>query len=414
MTCSFRLFVSSCLGLVAFAQAPRASRPHPVMVAGDAVRPPEEGVVQLKSSPMGVAPDEARPGQLPVGSSEAATRQNYLLEEAAKTFAGANQKPMSATGIALSPVIDAQTGLVKEDAEALEAAIHNDNTLIDRDIAGPLGPGRRERLAEIAGISPEEAAKLWPYKDPEPFRAKDLTEGARELVRQMSQRDAEGNLVPGQRQDREDIIKNATLTDAEASFAVHAALGLPFPIRVGKVDTAGINGDGFVLFSPELLRADVGREDWEERLVTYRWMNNEEEVYRDTVRVRPFMNILRPNAATTHMWVTCDKDVMVYAPRGVAVPSTIAEARDQVQRDVVPANSWLRTATKIYGIRWGLLPTVTELTKNPATREKLRVVMLETGLLNRGPEPNQLADEFRRMADLTRSVPMATAPPVKR
>lgn len=333
------------------------------------------------------------------------------MDEAARTFSGTNKKPMSKTGIALSPVIDAKTGLVKEDAEALEAALHHDDTLIDRDAAGPLGPGRRERLAEIAGISPEEAKRLWPWKDPDPFKANDLVAGAKEVVKQMSQRQAEERLVPGQRQDREDVIKNAVLTDAEATFAVYAALGLPFPVRVGKVDTAGLTQDGFVLFSPELLRADPIREDFVEREVTYRWMNNEVEVYRDTLRIRPFAKLPRPNAPTTHLWVTCDKDVMIYALRGVTVPGTIAEVRDQVQRDVVPANSWLRPATKIYGIRWGLLPTVDELTKNAGTREKLRTVMTETGLINREAEPNAYAEEFRRAADMAKRVPVQPAPP---
>lgn len=403
-----------CLAASLQAQAPAPRRPRPLML-GAAVRPAEEGVVQLRpvanATPEGAAPDAAEPGAAPVGSQQAATRQDFILGEAAKTFSGTNKKPMSNTGIALSPVIDAKTGLIKEDADALEASLHHDETLIDRDAAGPLGPGRRERLAEIAGISPEEAKRLWPWKDPEPFKANDLTTGAKEVVRQMSQRQAEDRLVPGQRQDREEVIKNAVLTDAEATFAVYAALGLPFPVRVGKVDTAGITQDGFVIFSPELLRADPIRDDFEEREVTYRWMNNEEEVYRDTVRVRAFARLSRPSVPTTHLWVTCDKDVMVYALRGVTVPGTIGEVRDQVQRDVVPANSWLRPATKIYGIRWGLLPTVDELTKNTATRQKLKVVMTETGLINRDAEKNDYADEFRRAADLVKGVQLQTAPP---
>ena len=406
------LLVFGSLTLVA--QGTRAARPKGTM-RGEAVRPQEEGVVQLSYAPsLGSAPDAADPGVAPVGSVEAATRQDFILSEAAKTFNGTNKKPMSATGVTLSPVIDAKTGLIKEDADALEAALHGDKTLIERDAAGPLGPGRRARLAEIVGLSPEEAAKLWPWKDPEPFTQADLVKGAKVISQQMNQTQAESRLVPGQRQDREEVVKNAVLTDAEASFAVYAALGLPFPIRVGKVDTAGITPDGFVLFSPELLRADPVRDDWEERVVTYRWMNNNDEVFRDTLLVKPFTVIPRPNTPTTHLWVTCDRDVMIYAPRGVQVPGTVSEARDQVQRDVVQPNSWLRPATKIYGVRWGLLPTVDELTKNTATREKLKIVMTDTGLINRSAPKNEYAEEFGRMGELAGTARPTTAPPAPR
>jgi len=396
------------------AQGTRPARPKGTM-RGDATRPQEEGVVQLGYTPsQGAAPDSADPGVVPLGSTEAAARQDFILSEAAKTFNGTNKKPMSETGVTLSPVIDAKTGLIKEDADALEAALHGDKTLIDRDAAGPLGPGRRARLAEIVGLSPEEAAKLWPWKDPEPFTQAELAQGAKVVAQQMSQKQVEGRLVPGQRQDREEIVKNAVLTDAEASFAVYAALGLPFPVRVGKVDTAGITPEGFVLFSPELLRADPVRDDWEERVVTIRWMNNSDEVFRDTVRVKPFLVLPRPNTPTTHLWVTCDRDVMIYAPRGVQVPGTVAEARDQVQQDVVQPNSWLRPATKIYGVRWGLLPTVDELTKNTATRDKLKIVMTETGLINRSAPKNEYAEEFGRMGELAGATPPKTAPPAPR
>lgn len=415
MTFSKRALAFLLLGtLSAFAQRTRPSRSKGVM-NGDAVRPQEEGVVQFGFTPsQGAAPDAADPGVVPAGSPEAATRQDFILSEAAKTFNGTNKKPMSTTGVTLSPVIDAKTGLIKEDADALEAALHGDKTLIDRDSAGPIGPGRRARLAEIVGLSPEEAAKLWPWKDPEPFTQGEMAQAAKVVAQQMSQSQVEGRLVPGQRQDREEIIKNAVLTDAEASFAVYAALGLPFPIRVGKVDTAGITPEGFVIFSPELLRADPIRDDWDERVVTYRWMNNNDEVFRDTVRVKPFLVIPRPNASTTHLWITCDKDVMIYAPRGVQVPGTVSAARDQVQQDVVQPNSWLRPATKIYGVRWGLLPTVDELTKNTATMEKLKVVMTDTGLINRSAPRNEYAEEFGRMGELAGKTPPPTAPPPPR
>jgi len=224
----------------------------------------------------------------------------------------------------------------------------------------------------------------------------------------------ESQLVPGGHQEREEVVANAVLTDAEASFAVHAALGLPFPIRVGKVDTAGVTPEGFVIFSPELLRADPFRDDWQERIVSFRWMNNNTEVYKDTVRVQPFMVIPRPSVPTTHLWVTCDKDVMIYAPRGVTVPGTISEARDQIQHDVVPVNSWLRPSTKLYGIRWGLLPNLAELTKNPATREKMKVVMTETGLLGGRKEANPYADDMRAMADKVNQIQMPNMPPIPR
>jgi len=407
--------LSLVLVLPAFGQGARA---HQGRMIGDATRPPEEGVVRLSPVPGQGArtPDALPPGVLTPGTPAAADRQDFLLAEAAKTFSGQNRKgdPKTITEIALSPVIDAETGLVVEDAKALKAAIHNDETIVDSDLAGPLGPGRRARLAEVAGISQEEAAKLWPFPDPKPFAVRDLNLAASEVTRQLSQMGVEKNLVPGGHQDREEMITNAVLTDAEASFAVHAALGLPFPIRVGKVDTAGFTPEGVVIFSPELLRADPIRDDWQERLVSYRWMNNEVEVYKDSVRVQPFMVLPRPGVPTTHLWITCDKDVMVYALRGVTPPGTVSDARDQIQKDVVQVNSWLRPATKIYGVRWGLLPTMDELTKNPSTKAKLKLVMTETGLLGGKREENPYADEMRRMADTVAQSPLPNQPPKPR
>lgn len=158
-----------------------------------------------------------------------------------------------------------------------------------------------------------------------------------------------------------------------------------------------------VLFSPDLLRADPLFDQWRDLQVSYRFMKDEEEVYKDTVHVRPFVVIPRPSSPVTHMWVSCDRDVMVYAMRGVSrVPATIDEARAQVQNEVVPVNSWLRVPVKLYGIRWGLLPTVNELTRNTATRDKLAQVLGDTGLLRRsigaGKDDPMLA-EFRQMAD---------------
>lgn len=349
--------------------------------------------------------DIEAPGSLPLGSQEAASRQNFILQEAAKAFRGENQLPTdSRTKQVLQPEIDPETGLVKEDAEALKNMVHN-KEVISSDAYGPLGPGRRERLAEAVGITPEEAKRLWPWPDPKPFTVGDMYAASKVLAKGApSQETAEKNLLPGQNQNREEIVKYSILTDAEASFAVYAALGFPFPIRVGKVDTAGTTAQGFVVFSPELLRADITRQDWEDRTVTYRYMFNNEEVYKDTVHVRPFLIIPKPNAPVTHLWLSSDKDVMVYAVRGNDEPGSITQARDQIMQHVVQVNSWLRPNVKLYGIRWSMLPTADELTKNTATRKKLIEVLNDTGLMRQGAPTNEYAEEAKRMAEYVKNI----------
>ena len=391
--------------------APSVKRKPPVFISSRAVNPyAEEGEVYYLEPEKAASYqqlDKDLPGELEAGSAEAAERQDFVMDQAARAFRGENKKPEdSLTKMALTPEIDPATGLVKEDAAAEQAILHN-KEVVDKDIYGPIGPGRRERIAEAAGISPEEARKLWPFPDPKPFAVRDLYVASKVISKGgfTDQAGAEKSLVPGQNTSHADIVKNAVLTDAEASFAVYAALGFPFPVRVGKVDTAGSTAQGFVVFSPELLRADPLRDGWEERTLTYRYMYNNEEVYKDTVRDRPVMIIPRPSAPTTHLRLTCDKDVMVYALRGSAEPSTVSQARDQIQKDVVQVNSWLRPNIKIFGVRWGVLPTVDELTKNPATRQMLAQVLNDTGLMRQQEAPqNDYADEARKMAEYVKTL----------
>lgn len=380
----------------------------------------QEGVRVYRAAPSAAsqAPDGPPPAEVVPGTPEAARRQDFILQETARTVAGQNRKPqdLTLTSATLTPEIDPKTGLIKEDAQALEAALRG-KEVIDSDSAGPIGPGRRERLAEIAGISAEEARKLWPYPDPKPFTSGDMAAARKAMTDPrvgLTQESVAGRLQPDQKADREEIVKNAVLTDSEASFAVYAALGFPFPMRVGKVDCAGITADGLVLFSPQVMRADPMRDDWEDLVVTFRWMYNNEEVFKDTIHVAPYARIPRPSVPVTHCWITCDRDVMAYAPRGVHVPGTLAEVRDQVIKEVVPVNSWLRQPTKIYGIRWGVLPTVDELAKNPSTRAKLGQVLQETGLMRPKSEDldqNEIAADFRAMADYAKKLQMPSAPP---
>lgn len=391
--------VALSIALAGHAQAPKVRRPAGSMVAPAQVRNAgsQDEVILARAAVQGRITDLEPPGALPKGSGAAAARQDQLLDRAARALAGGTRLPddRNITQMVLSPTIDPETGLVKEDAENLDAGLHNRPE--------PNKPeGRRARIAEVAGVSPDEAVQLYPIPDKtKPYQFRDIhtLDPSRPVT---SQEEVVQRLLPGQGRDREDLVRNAVLTDAEASFAVNAALGLPFPIRVGRVDMAGVTSDGVVLFSPDLLRADPLFDQWRDLTVTYRFMHNEDEVYKDTIHVRPFVVVPRPNSPVTHLWVSCDRDVMVYALRGVSrVPRTNEEARAQVQNDVVPVNSWLRASVKLYGIRWGLLPTVDELTRNPATRDRLAQVLSETGLLRRrtGDKDDPLLAEFRQMAD---------------
>lgn len=363
--------------------------------------------------------DAAPPGSLPVGSQAAADRQAFVSQAAAKAFADGNRLPAdpSMTAMALTPKMDPATGLTTSQAAALTAEIHN-QTVVDKDAFGPIGPGRRDRIAEAAGLSPEEARKLWPYPDPKPFKQGDMAAAERTLTDpkgsfHLTQEQVEQALKPGQLDDREDMIKHAVLTDQEASFAVYAALGLPFPIRVGKMDTAGLSSQGLVIFSPELMRADEVSEAFTSRLVTYRWMYQEREVEKGTLEVRPFAVLRLPSQPVTHLWITCDQDVMVYGLRGVQSPMTISQARDQIKQFVVPANSWLRQPTKLYGIRWAVLPKLDELATNPTTKAKLVAVLQMTGLgRDDSKKPDEIRDLYRTMADFRKQLPPQHAPPV--
>lgn len=100
------------------AQPPaRARRPPPVMVAPEQTRngSSEDASPRLASGSKGRILDADPPGISPKGSNAAAVRQNFLLDQAARSLAGGTRLPddPTITQMILSPTIDPQTGLVK-------------------------------------------------------------------------------------------------------------------------------------------------------------------------------------------------------------------------------------------------------------------------------------------------------------
>lgn len=310
-----------------------------------------------------------------------------LLKEAAETFVKGNRIDTSRlTGEVSAPVIDPKLGVTTESVNLLRE-MRKDETLITEDGFGPIGPGRRERIAKLAGLTKEQAEKLWPFPDPHPPMVKDVA-GASVAFggtgATLTQEDVEDALSPERNKARKEALARTALSDAEVSFACYAAIGFPFPIRVGKLESPP--PEGFVLFNPEIMRADLSEVTFHPRTVSYRWMSNEEEVSSGTAEVTTFTHIPKPRYEVTHLWVSSDEDVMAYALVGSLPPGGIDDARNTIFKWVVPSNGPLRPVVKLYGLRWNLMPGIEEITVNPKTRARLKQILLELGLLQQGGE----------------------------
>lgn len=294
---------------------------------------------------------------------------------------------------------DAKTGLSLDAVQALEE-MAKDDTLVTEDEFGAIGPGRRERLARIAGLTAEQAKQLWPLDDPSPVKGSDLARAAKifqagfdthaaagkdkdnaPMNEGETQEDANARLAPTGR-EKAQAAKNTVLTDAEASFAVYAALGFPFPIRVGRINTPPPNG--FILFNPQLLRVDLANDVFRPRQITYRWMEGTQEVYQGTAEVMTYIHLPRPTAPVTHVMVSSDDDVMAYALIGRTPPTGVAEVRQTLMKEVVDMHSFLRPIVKLYGLRWSLMPGINNIMDNPQTKAKLAYVMEDLGFIRAG------------------------------
>ena len=293
-------------------------------------------------------------------------------------------------------LVDGKTGLSLDAVQALEE-MAKDDKLITEDQFGPIGPGRRERLARMAGLTDEQAKQLWPLGDPGPVRPSDLVRAAKVFQGEFDEKAAAGaavdaggdsqdganaRLAPAATKDKAIAARNTVLTDPEASFAVYAALGFPFPIRVGRVNTPPPNG--FILFNPQLLRVDLANDVFKPRQITYRWMEGEQEVYQATAEITTYLHLPRPTQPVTHVMVSSDDDVMVYALVGRTPPAGIWEVRSTLLKDVVDMHSYLRPVVKLYGLRWALMPGINNLMDNPQTKAKLAYVLDDLGFIKAG------------------------------
>ena len=286
-------------------------------------------------------------------------------------------------------LFDGKTGLPLDAVQNLEE-MEQDDSLITEDKFGPIGPGRRERLARIAGLTDEQAKQLWPLDDPGPVRASDLVRAAKIFQGDFeasaragdTQDGANARLAPAATKDKAMAARNTVLTDAEASFSVYAALGFPAPIRVGRVNSPPPNG--FVVFNPQMLRVDIANDVFKPRQIAYRWMEGEQEVYQASAEVTTYLHLPRPTQPVTHVMLSSDDDVMVYALIGRTPPVGVWEVRSTLLKEVVDMHSYLRPIVKIYGLRWSLLPGINNIMDNAQTKAKLAAVMDDLGFLKAG------------------------------
>jgi hypothetical protein len=285
---------------------------------------------------------------------------------------------------------DPLTGLTEQDQEEMSK---EDGTLVDNDAFGPIGPGRRDRLAELAGMDPAMAESLWPYPDPEPFKMGDFKQAMTAVGKTTIGEQLEGTpeqaifeqLMPADDRKVKADVSKIVLSDAETSFTAYAALGFPLPIRVGRIMEVPV--DGVVIFNPQLLRADISSGDWKACRLKYKWMNGKDEVIRGEADIETFVTIPRPVAPVSHIWLVADRDVMAYVPIGVYPPTGLADARRQILEEVIPAASYLRPNMKLYGIRWERIPNAKDVLYHPKVKVKLFGIMRDIGMVDPMGDP---------------------------
>jgi len=288
-------------------------------------------------------------------------------------------------------LFDAKTGAPLDAEDAIDA-MAKDDTLITEDEFGPIGPGRRERIAQMVGLTAEQAKALWPWDEPEPVKASDVVR-ARKLFGNGDPESMSGalaRLMPKQGKERAEQLKRTVLSAGEVSFACYAAMGFPFPIRVGKIGGKDhpVPPNGYVIFNPQLFRADLTRTDFQTRHITYRWMDGKNEVYSAQADVETYLHMPRPSAPVTHLLVSSDDDVMAYQIMGIQVPGGIWDVRKVLMNDLVDLYSYLRPTVTLYGLRWSLLPGIDEIQDQPQTRMRMAEILDDLGLLNREKSAN--------------------------
>lgn len=286
-------------------------------------------------------------------------------------------------------LMDVKTGAPLDVEDSLDEFSKNDTEIDSHWFS-------RENLAEMGGLTPEEAKQIWPWEDrlpDEPMRLSDLAKARKYLGEGDSMESALTRLLPGKGKERREKLAKTILTPTEVSFSCYAAIGFPFPIRVGRVGdrSSPPPPNGYVIFNPEMLRADVMRQDWIPRTVTYRWMEGKREVYSSQARVETYIHLARPAAPVSHLLLSSDDDVMAYQLVGEPAPSGIWDVRRTITTELVDLYSYLRPPTTLYGIRWGLLPGIEEIKDQPQTRERLGEILSELGFLKN----KHIMPEFR-------------------
>jgi len=327
--------------------------------------------------------DDARPASKNIQGDQDAVMEdakNFLFDRSIRRNAENGSKGEKID------LFDARTGMPLDALDAIKD-MASDDTLVTGDEFGPFGPGRRERLGRMAGLTEQEARELWPMDEPGPVKNSDLVKAAEVIAKGGgSMEEALSKLAPDQSKERLQALRNTVLTDAESSFAVYAALGFPFPIRIGRVQNPPPNG--FIIFNPQLLRVDLTNEAFKARHITYRWMEGREEVYHAEVDVTTYLHLPRPTAPVTHVLISSDDDVMAYALVGRMPPSGLWEVRSTLMKEVVDMYSHLRPTVKLYGLRWSLMPGINELMDNPQTKAKMTSIMEDLGFIKNGQVPN--------------------------
>jgi hypothetical protein len=330
--------------------------------------------------------------------------------------------------VMVEPERDPLTGIPIGEQAKFDKDVYEDETIVDSDAFGPIGPGRRERLAEMAGMTPDQAKSLWPWPDPKPFKAGEFNRAMNAMGRSVIAKQLDGtperaildNLIPKDDRDAKAAMKRLILTPAEVSLTAYAALGLSLPIRVGRI--TDVPPDGIVVFNPELLRADFTRTDWKPRHVQFKWMNGKVEIYRGECDVETYVNIPRPTAPTSHVWVVADDDVMAYSCIGIYPPANLADARRQILEDVVAQGSYLRPNLKLYGLRWDKIPNIKDVGTHPQVKMKLFEIMRDLGMVDAVDAPavqmsngipSHMAPDksYQWKADYMREVSGITPPP---
>ncbi len=372
-----------CLALGA-QQAPPKRPPRVMVMDGPAINPfaLEDRGPAARSDGGPTTDDDSRAA----AEYERATR---VMEDARReVFLQGIQKNVRLPGQKLQ-LLDAATGAPLDAEEELDKMAESD-AVITGDDFGPFGPGRRERLAEIAGLTPEQAQALWPYESDDEVpavSAADLAK-ARKFFGEgggdgEAMPDALKRLMPASGRERKDQLRRTILTPGEISFACYAAMGFPFPIRVGKIGGAASPPppNGYVIFNPEIMRADLTRSDFRPRKITYRWMEGRNEVYSAEAAVETYIHLARPTSPVTHLLISSDEDVMAYQLVGMAPPNGIWEVRKTLLNEVIDLHSYLRPPITLYGLRWALLPGIEEITDQPQTRARLGEILQDLGFI---------------------------------